>query len=330
MEKRDHYSAIDLSQIESATAIINPVSSNVKKGLRRLRHLDKATPFEITKQETSRFEKITSGIIRSALEGSDLIILIGGDGVFNKVVRTITCNGLSERAKRVPILSLGGGGADDGVKANHSKVYRKNPQRILEEGRIVETHPIRFEVRDIGAEDAVPTIYSAAFYASLGMTGLISSERYLNNPRHRKFMGRTALGRTVSEPILAARSYVSSRLNTVIQAGQERQFFDEVFANSSIMAKYLNFPTHLIEPELFHAIVPSKNLFKFLGAAATSINSGNLDGDYLPLGSSYEFVTMHDISAQFDGEGEIIPSNSHVTVSQYPQPFYVVVSNLEL
>lgn len=330
MEKKDHYSTIDPSRIESATAIINPVSSNVKKGLKRLRHLDRATPFEITKQETSRFDKITSGIIRGALEGSDLIILIGGDGVFNKVVRTITSNGLSEEAKRVPILSLGGGGADDGVKANHSKLYRRNPARILEDGRIVETHPIRFEVRDIGAEDDEPLVYSAAFYASLGMTGLTSSERYLNNPRHRKFMGRWAVGRTVSEPVLAARSYYASRINTVYQSGEERQFFDEVFANSSIMAKYLHFPTHLTEPELFHTIIPSKNLFKFVGTALTSMNQSMLDGDYLPLGDKYEFVTMHDIPAQFDGEGEIIPSNSHVTVSQYEQPFNVVVSNPDL
>lgn len=329
MEKKELYSAIDLNQIDNAIAIINPVSSNIKKGLKRLRHFEKNTSLRITEQETSRFEKITTGIIRGALESSNLIILIGGDGVFNKVVRTITNNGLSDQAKKVPILSLGGGGADDGVKANHSKYYRKNPEKILEDGRIVETHPIRFEVRDMGADDSEPTFYSAAFYASLGMTGLISSDRYLNNPRHRNYMGRFRFTRAISEPTLAVRSYWASRLNTVIQAGEERQFFDEVFANSGIMAKYLHFPTHLTEAELFHTIAPSKKLFQFLGAAAASMK-GSSDGDYLRLGEKYEFTTMHDVHAQFDGEGEIIPSNSHVTVSQYEQPFYVVISNLEL
>ena len=77
MEKRDHYSAIDLSQIESATAIINPVSSNVKKGIKRLKNV-----MSLVKKSD---ESIKFNIIGTGKDGRMLNGLGGNINILNGI-----------------------------------------------------------------------------------------------------------------------------------------------------------------------------------------------------------------------------------------------------
>lgn len=317
----------DLGSVERATAIVNPISSTSKRGRRRLERLVKASPFEITTISTSRFPDKTNAIIRSALETSDLLLVVAGDGTFNRVVNIITANGLSDEAKRVPVWSIGGGNAEDGAKAKHTKIHRRNPERVLSDGRLVETHPIRFDVLEPGETEE--KTYAAAFYATMGMTALAASEEYMNRPQHRRHLGKTVIGRMISEPPLALRALAKAEENTVLQDGQERQFYEEIFANSHIMAKYFRFQTGLTKPELFHTVIPEKKITSIVPAVIRG-SRGTLPGDYLGMGESMAFETRHDLYAQFDGETTIIPSDSHVKVSIHEEPIRVVVSNPDL
>lgn len=321
---------IGLGGIEHATALVNPVSTKNRKGKRLLERLRKASPFEIDIINTSTDHEANVGIVRRKLEkeaDSGALIVVSGDGFFNVVVDTIITNGLSQEAKLTPLWSLGGGNADDGVHAKHTKKHRKQPELVLNDGRIIETHPIRVDI--LRPQDDEPETRSAAFYATLGMTALASSERYLNKPSHRKLLGRFAVGRYLSEPIIAARALWTADISHARDEEKEFSFFDMQFANSHIMAKYFHFPVNLTEDRMFQSIVPDKTISSLTSAAA-ELRYGNTSGRYLDRGEAVAFETLQDTYAQFDGEAQLIPSGSNVKVSLDEQPIRLVISNPEL
>ena len=150
-----------------------------------MKRLRSYAPFEIHETTTSNDRDVNRYLIKKYLESKEhgLIIVASGDGTFNQVTDTIVGNDLSDWAKTKPIWSIGGGNADDGVHAKHTREYRKHPEWVLEDGMIVETYPIRCEIQ---RPDDVKEVRSGTFYASLGMTALASSDLYLNRPEHRK------------------------------------------------------------------------------------------------------------------------------------------------
>ena len=313
----------DLSQIAQATALINPVSSNSERGRRRLERLKSSSAFAINTVYTSSDPTETKEIIRSSLEQSDLLLVVAGDGTFNSVVRTILNNNLSGEAKQTPIWSLGGGNAEDGTKATHTRFTRRHPEKALNSGRIVSTYPICFEVTK---PDRSSELYAAAFYATLGLSALLASGEYLNQEQHRtSLLGRVALTRSISELTLSLRGLGAADLNAVMTEEGPKVFFDEGFINSHLMAKYLHFPTNLTKPEVFHYLVERRrNLLSYI---PTSIFDGFPDGDYLGRDDNLTFSTTHNLYAQFDGEAETIPAQSQVNVFIHDQPLRLVVSN---
>ena len=316
-----------LGDIKNATAIINPVSSTSNKGQRRLKKLIAASPFPITSTKTSHFPEKTDAIIRKALEESDLVMFVGGDGTFNRGVHILASNHLSEKARQVPIWSIGGGNADDGYIAGHTEIYRRHPERVLHGGRIVDVHPIRFDVLEPG--DDIEKSYWAAFYATMGMTALAASEEYLNNRRYRRHLGRFALGRLIGEPMIVTRALVKAGVNNVVQDGVERYFYEEIFANSDRMAKHFHFPTDLTSESVFHMMIEDKTIGSILPPVWQG-KRGRLAGDYLKPGEAMSFDSRQDVYAQFDGESIIIPSGSGVSVSINEEPIKVVVTNPKL
>jgi len=315
------------SEVKHATALINPVSTTNRKGVRRLKRLIENAPFRIEAIPTSINPNITKAIITAALENSDLLIIIAGDGTFNNVLDTIVRNNLSKQAKATPLLSLGGGNAEDGYKAKHTPLHRRHPERVLQDGRIVETYPIRCDITHSNGEK---NVRSAAFYATLGASALASSVEYLNSSRHRQsWTGQTRLGRLFSEPIVVARAFNSAGVNTVLDDGQPKSFYEEIFANSHIMAKYMHFPTSLTKQELFHAEIKDKTLLA-IGRNVLDGLRGTLDGEFMSPAERINFQTIDNLWTQFDGEASIIPANSAVSIGIHDQPIRVVVTNPDL
>lgn len=318
---------LDLSNIKNATALINPVSTTSRRGVRRLKRLIEQAPFTIEAIPTSKNRNITKAIIGASLENSDLLLIVAGDGTMKTVVDTIVANNLSDQAKQTPLWCLGGGNAEDGHKAKHTPLHRRHPEKVLQDGRIMETYPIRC---DINTTDGEHIIHSAAFYATLGATALASSDLFLNNDKHRNsWLGYTKLGRLISEPIVVANALLSAPVNNVIEDGKNRHFYEEIFANSHIMAKYMHFPTNLTQKELFHAEITDKKLFSVTRSVVKGIR-GNLQGTTFTGCDQMNFRTTDPLWSQFDGEATSIPTGSDVSIKIHDKPLYVVVSNPDL
>lgn len=321
------FETTELRGVKDAAALVNPASSTSSLGQRRLKELEKAAPFNIEAYPTSKQPEVTDALIGLLLENFDLLIMVSGDGTFNQVVRKIVANGLSEEAKRTPILAIGGGNANDGVHAKHTKKHLRYPEKILEDGRIVPTYPIRF---DLNLPDGGHETHSAAFYATLGATGLAASERYLNNPNYRNsLLGKTRLGRAVSEPLLALSALRKARVGLIESNGEEKGIFNLVVANSGLMAKHLRFPTRLTEPELYADRITDKRLSS-LASAAIGYWQGNRPGQIIVPGVPLEFTLKSDMYAQFDGEPIPIPADSKAKISIHDKPIMVVVTNPDL
>ncbi|MGH7234031.1 MAG: diacylglycerol kinase family protein [Candidatus Saccharimonadales bacterium] len=315
-------SSQDLSSIKHATALVNPVSSSNKRGQRRLRRLEEASPFKISTVYTSENEEATKETIRESLEGSDLLLVISGDGTFNTVVRTIISNSLSEGAKLTPIWSLGGGNAEDGTKASHTKLSRALPDNALSKGRIVHTNPIRF---DVTHPDGEKLTYPAAFYATLGASALLASKDYLSSERYRNsLLAKYSLTRSLSELPISLYGLMSASQSSIATDNLSEDFFDAGYINSHIMAKHLRFPTNLTKPEIFHYVIPNRQ--KLARYIAHGLIDGKPDGEYLRPGDFHNFSTERLTIAQFDGEAETIPAGSQVSVSIHDQPLRVVVT----
>jgi diacylglycerol kinase family enzyme len=320
----------------AATAIINPASTRYKQALKKLDRLEKAARFSIIRSTTTAYPHHTKAIIQEAFFGSDLVIVLGGDGAFHSVVRARMemYDRMSDHEKRIPILSIGGGNAEDGLRANHTDFHRRHPEQLLNDGLIAETHPIRFDIHMPGHEENYKEHYWAAFYASLGATALATEA--LNSPKHRhSFFGKRKFGRLVSELPIAARSMVKSETNRVRELdGSERELYTELFINSGIMAKYLRFPVKLTEDRIFHLAMEQKRYSNTISAALAA-RRGKLEGDYLEPEDSVSFITTHDLKAQLDGEDKLgdyslIPSQSQVRIGLDERSLRVVVTNPEL
>ncbi len=316
----------DLSRVRYATALINPVSSSKRRGQKRLQRLIDVSPFEINTVMTAKDDHVTKEIIRNSLESSDLLLVISGDGTFNSVVRTIISNNLTEKAKKTPVWSLGGGNAEDGTRATHTKLSLRHPEMALSNSRIVETRPIRF---DITLPNQKQEMYPAAFYATLGASALVASNEFLNRDTYRSsLLAKYALSRSLSELPLGIYGLLSSQQSLIRTENGTQEFFDFGYINSRIMAKYLRFPTNLTQPELFRYQIPKRHdLFHYI---SKSMIMGQPSGEFLNLGQEDSFVIEQDILAQFDGEAKIIPAQSQISVSIHEQPMHLVVTKPNL
>ncbi|HVC36276.1 MAG TPA: diacylglycerol kinase family protein [Candidatus Dormibacteraeota bacterium] len=320
-----------LDHIRHASALVNPYSTNSRRGLKRLHQFRESAPFEVSQLETSRLGlEANKALVRLALEQSDLVIVVAGDGTFNTVVRTLVELKQDDDLRRKPILSLGGGNAEDGHKAKHTSLHRRHPDRVLEDGRIVEIFPI---ICRVTSEGKTAEKYPAAFYASLGATALASSYKYLNNPKHRdSLFGQSKVGRTFSEPIIAVRALLASPLNEIIRDGKTEYFYENIFANSHIMAKYLKLQTPLTERGLQRVTIRQKTLREIMPAFGLLIanHPKTTIGEMMLANESYNFVTTHPLWAQFDGEATELPADSQVSIFADQQPIYVVTTNPKL
>ena len=320
-----YYYSHELGEIENATALINPISTNNSRGLKRLERLEAVAPFKIRTINTSIEPEINKLLIRAALESSDLLLVVAGDGTFNAVVRTIISNNLSAQAKQTPVWSLGGGNAEDGTRESHTRFARSHPGKALPYTRSVSAYPICFEVKPPFKK---PELYPAAFYATLGTSALIASEQYLNKPSHRSSrLGKLSLTRPLSEISVGLKGLSQAGLNRVESESGVKEFYDEGFINSHLMAKYFRFPTRLTRPEAFHYVAP--NIYSFLGNVSMSL-AGLTKGDYFGPDDSFNFKTTHDLYAQFDGESEKILAGSSVDVYLHDQPLNLIVTNPRL
>ncbi|MCL4357735.1 hypothetical protein M1512_02470 [Patescibacteria group bacterium] len=321
------FEAADLRGVKNAAALVNPASSTSSLGQRRLRELQKAAPFQIEVHNTSKKPEVNDALIGTLLEHFNLLIMVSGDGTFNQVVRKIVANGLSEEAKRTPILAIGGGNANDGVRAKHTKRHLHYPKKIIEDGRVVPTYPIRC---DINLPDGRHEIHSAAFYASVGATALAASEHYLNNSNYRNsLLGKTRLGRVVSEPLLVASALIKARNGLIEEHGDEHSMYNLLVANSGLMAKHLRFPTKLTESTLIADMIPDKRLLNLI-SAAIGYWQGTRPCQTIAPGVPLEFTLKSDMYAQFDGEPVPIPANTQARFSIHDEPIMVVVTNPDL
>jgi len=318
---------IDSSRVEHATLLTNPVSTNSRRVFKWKQRLIKEAPFPIEQIPTSSNPEITQSLIRIAAEHSDLILVAGGDGTLGSVFKAFVVNNLSERAKQTAIWSLGGGNANDGHNALHTPPYRRHPEKVLNNGWITNTYPIRC---DVVKEDGQQELYTAAFYATLGASALASSTDYLNRPKHRSsLLARTTAGRVVSEPLIALKALIKAPLNEAYNEGNEKVFLEEMFINSSRMAKFLDFHTNLSQRELFHTNVPNKDATTILPGIRKLIR-GTMGGEYLTDQDSYSLTTKNELYAQFDGEAVLIEGGSQLTFSIHDKPIRVVTTNPNL
>jgi diacylglycerol kinase family enzyme len=312
-------------QIEHATALINPVSSTSRQGLRRLRKLEKKAPFDIEALSTSKNRNITQAIIGESLENSDLVIPVSGDGGSNLVVHTIATNDkLSKKARQTPVWYFGGGNANDGQKSQHTKYNQLNPENVIKDGRIVEAYPLRFDITTNGEK----TTRIAALYGALGAIAVAASD--LDNPKHRnRLLNRYKPGRCISELYVTAKAIKRAEMNEVEKDGETKRFFSIIFANSHIMGKYMRFPTKLTKREIFVTEIADNKLSHVAYSALRGFR-GTSEGNMLDEDSAYNLHTTHDLYAQFDGEAIIIPPDSDISISIHPTPLYIVVTNPDL
>lgn len=318
----------NLYSFEKFIIIYNPASTNSRRSRKRITELKELFPSkEVIVNETSPegYDANRKLIIKLArkFDKKTLVCIAAGDGTVSAVLDVLlTSKSVPLQAKKVPILPLWGGNANDLAYMINGRPNRLSLKKIFEEGSVVPIYPLNVKLKiDNKSQEKI-----AACYVSFGASAYATQQAEL--PKNKKKKIHIVPGiRMATEMLVVARSLLKAKTVTVQVNGKHQSIYERIFVNGSRIAKVDRLPIRLNEKAFYEATIERKHPKAFISLlSALKILRNRSYGEI--TGEDRSFTLNEDTWSQIDGEVMKLPKGTKAEISLSTTPFYVISRKL--
>lgn len=317
-----------LLRFDSFTVIYNPVSTNSKRSRKRIAELKELFPSkEVRIVETSPdgLEANKRLVAREAKKFNDgtLLCIAAGDGTVSAVLDALLTNkSIAAQAKKVPILPLWGGNANDLAYMANGFSGRTSLKNVFEKGAVVPIYPLSVKLVSSGQSSE----RIAGCYVSFGASAYAAQQNEL--PKNKKKRIHVIPGtRELTEMFVVAKSLLRAKTFSIEVDGEQQPMYERIFVNGSRIAKIDRLPVRLNEKAFYEASLERKHPRSFISLlSALKILRNRTYGEVTEKDRS--FTLGSDTWAQIDGEVTKVPKGTKAEISLSKTPFYVVSTKL--
>jgi diacylglycerol kinase family enzyme len=308
--------------------IYNPASTSSRRSRRRIAELKDLFPSkEVVINETSPdgYDANRKMVVKLAenFDEKTLVCIAAGDGTVSAVLDALlTSKPVSAVAKKVPILPLWGGNANDLAYMINGRPGKLTLKSIFEQGNIVPIYPLNVKFKKDGeTQEKV-----AACYVSFGASAYAAQQTEL--PKNKKKKIHIIPGtRMITEMVVVAGSLIRAKAFTIEINGESRPMFERIFVNGSRIDKVDRLPIKLNEKAFYEATVEHKHPQAIISLlSALKILRNRTYGEI--TGEDRSFTVNEDTWSQIDGEVMKLPKGTKVEISLSKTPFYVLSTKL--
>ena len=318
----------NLYSFEKFIIIYNPASTNSRRSRKRIAELKELFPSkEVIVEETSPggYDENRKIIIKLAkkFDKKTVVCIAAGDGTVSTVLDVLLADSsVSPQAKKVPILPLWGGNANDLAYMINGRPGKLSMKTIFEQGSIVPIYPMSVQFKD----DKGTHKKIAACYVSFGASAYATQQAELPKNKKKKIHALPGT-RMVTEFFVVAGSLIKARTFTVQIDGRRQSIYERIFVNGSRIAKLDRLPIKLNEKAFYEATIEHKHPKAFISLlSALKILRNRSYGEI--TGEDRSFILEEDAWSQIDGEVMKLSKGTKVDISLSSAPFYVISTKL--
>ena len=297
-------------KFEQIVVVQNPKSSHAKRSEKRIVELQKLYGtkkvhiIETSAKASVYQKKLLHHLAKYSTP--TLLCVGGGDGTVHSVVEAV----LSEKSldkKRIVILPLWGGNANDFGYMLNGLSTNKKLKNIIAQGKDLRVHPLEITIK---SADKVAQ-YFAICYVSFGASAFAAQH-----------LDKVSLAKTgpfhnvpmllmFREALQVARALWQAPTFKAEANGHKFEIFEQVFTNGSRIAKINRMPVRLHDKAFYRAVQSDKHprvivrLFKALRGKPVGLVSDK----------PHHFTVQESVLAQLDGEVMKIDAHSTVTIA---------------
>lgn len=317
-----------LLRFDKFIIIYNPLSTNSRRSRRRIAELKDLFPskqVQIIETSPDGLDANKKLVAEEAKKFNDhtLVCIAAGDGTVSAVLDALlTDDSIPAAAKKVPILPLWGGNANDLAYMINGRPQKTTMKTIFENGEIVPIYPL-----DIKLSSKNTSFHRiAGCYVSFGASAYAAQQAEL--PKNKKKKVHVIPGARMStEMYIVAKSLMKAKTFTIKVGGDNQQMYERIFVNGSRIAKIDRLPVKLNEKAFYEASIETKQLSSLISLlSALKILRNRSYGEI--TGKDRSFVLNSDTWAQIDGEVLKLPKGTEVKISLSSTPFYVISTKL--
>ena len=318
----------NLYSFEKFIVIYNPASTNSRRSRKRIAELKDLFPSkEVVVTETSPdgYDENRKIIVRLArkFDKKTVVFIAAGDGTVSAFLDALmTSKSVSPQAKKVPILPLWGGNANDLAYMINGRPGRLTLKTIFEQGSIVPIYPMSVKLRDKNkSQEKI-----AACYVSFGASAYATQQAELPKNKKKKIHALPGT-RMITEFFVVAGSLLKAKTFTVRINDRQQSIYERIFVNGSRIAKLDRLPIKLNEKAFYEATIERKHPKAFISLlSALKILRNRSYGEI--TGEDRSFTLNEDAWSQIDGEVMKLSKGTEVEISLNTNPFYVISTKL--
>jgi hypothetical protein len=300
----------------------NPRSSGRHQANQKIHQLTQLFPE--TPIET--FETSTGGAMAYAtllhehatkLGPRTLLCVAAGDGSINFLAQALLLDRtLPAHVRKTPILPLWGGNGNDLASILNGHVTRTTMQMIFADANVV---PIRaMEFRMVQSDGVIKERIACV---TAGFGAIAQAARRLNDVKYRHSrLHKVPGGRYLKEGLIAWWAMASSPTFKSEQSGKATLMYECTFCNGPRMAKWYRTPVQLDDEQFYVHVMEGKVAIITPTKLTLSFRRRSSDAK---LYKTTELLVREAVWAQFDGEPELIPADTEITVQLSTNPLYV-------
>lgn len=300
-------------KIERYVVVLNPYSTNGKKGEKYVSKLRDAQPdAEIAVVRAASAAKIHPALLAALQKGEgkrQLIIVAGGDGTVHLVVNALMHPDTPAALRQIPLTAWALGNGNDFFNSIHTKDAEREPLHVVQspKAHTVRVRPLEWTIQP---EKGNLQQRFALCYSTIGATGQATAA--ITSTEHRKRRqtinprARTAHDIVSGAPALLLPKPFDVQIGTV-----RRRLVEMQFINGPVMTIHARYNTRLSDKNLFFGTVEQGNPVNILVTAARTI-AGNPPGRTTTR--PITFRLLQPAHAQLDGEYLELPAGT-ITVA---------------
>jgi hypothetical protein len=317
-----------LLRFDRFVVIYNPVSTNARRSRKRIAELKDLFPSkEVKLVETSPdgLEANKKLVAREAskFDEKTIVCIAAGDGTVSAVLDALLTNkSIPAKAKKVPILPLWGGNANDLAYMINGRPGKASLKAVFEKGYVVPIYPLKVRLESDGKSSE----RIAGCYVSFGASAYAAQQAELPKNKRRKIHVVPG-ARMAMEMLIVAKALLRAKGLTIQVDGKQQPVYERIFVNGSRIAKVDRLPIKLNEKAFYEATLERKhpkNIISLL--SALKILRNRTYGEI--TGNDRSFTLNEETWAQIDGEVIQLPKDTKVKISLSRTPFYVISTKL--
>lgn len=209
--------------------------------------------------------------------------------------------------KKIILLPIWGGNANDLAYMLNGISVGKNIYPILKKGNIVTIHPIEIEL----TKKSSKTIVHAICYASFGASAFAAGELEESGISRRGFWKNIPAIVVIRELVRIITAFSRAPVFKARVNGKKVKIFEQVFTNGSRIAKIDRLPVNLTDKAFYTLAQPNKHPLMLL--RVLKILTGKQVGKV--TSRPVKFQVREPVLAQYDGEIIRIEDDTKVKIS---------------